>query len=211
MKYRKYQDVTVKLTPETTIYPGDPTLTIDSVCHINEKNCFGLSKLTMSNHFGTHIDFPSHVIPGGKTSSDYNINDLIGNGIIIEIPIDAKSITKNHINSQKIEKNSFIFFKTANSNISKQGELFKNYVYIEPEAAMELLNYKVKVVGIDYLSVDSIENHLLPVHHILLENDVLIIENLELSGIAPGQCIVHISPLNIPEMDGLPARVVLER
>jgi kynurenine formamidase len=42
----------------------------------------------MSNHLGTHIDYPSHIIKNGKNSSDYDINYLIGNSIIIEISHD---------------------------------------------------------------------------------------------------------------------------
>ncbi len=208
---RSYYDVTAKLTKETIVYPGDPTLEIESICEVSEESCFGLSKISLSNHMGTHIDFPSHVLNKGKNSSDYNISDLIGNGIIIEIPKEAKAITKNDIQLHRIEKNAFVFFKTRNSYESKNGPLLDEYVYIESDAVEELLKIQARVVGIDYISVDSIKNSNLPVHHQLLKNDILIVENLDLREIDPGKCIIHISPLNIPEMDGLPARVVIER
>lgn len=66
----------------------------------------------------------------------------------------------------------------------------------------------VKVVGIDYLSVDKYEEENLPVHKSLLSNDILIVEGLELNDAPIGRCKVYIMPLNIPNMDGLPARVI---
>jgi len=208
---RSYHDVTAKLTKDTVVYPGDPTLEIDSICEVGTESCFGLSKISLSNHMGTHIDFPSHVLKGGKNSSDYSVRDLIGNGVIIEIPKEARAITKKHLQLHQIERNSFVFFKTRNSYESKSGPLLDEYVYIESGAVEELLKIQARVVGIDYISVDSMENDTLPVHHRLLKNNILIVENLDLRDIDPGKCIIHISPLNIPEMDGLPARVIIER
>ena len=211
LAFRSYHDVTAKLTKDTAVYPGDPTLAIESICEVGEKSCFGLSKISLSNHMGTHIDFPSHVINGGKNSSDYSVSDLIGNGIIIEIPKEAGAITKNHLQFHQIERNSFVFFKTRNSYESKNRPLLDEYVYIESDAVEELLKIQARVIGIDYISVDSMENDTLPVHQRLLKNNILIVENLDLREIDPGKCIIHISPLNIPEMDGLPARIIIER
>jgi len=160
---------------------------------------------------GTHIDFPAHVLRGGKVSSDYSLKDIIGEGIILEVSRTAKAISRSFIMNQKILENDFVFFKTSNSALTKQEKFSDKYVYIEPDAAKALLEKKVRVVGIDYISVDAYDAEDLPVHKILLSNDVLIVENLELKGIDPGRCQLFIMPLNVPEMDGLPARVIMSR
>ena len=210
-KVKKYYDATSKLVPSTTVYPGDPTLKVETICSVGNGCCFGLSEITMSNHMGTHIDFPAHVLTDGKTSSDYTLNDLSGSGIIIEIPSESLSITAKEIEAKKIDKNSIVFFKTKNSKIPKTGDLSSSYVYIEPDAAEILVRLGVKIIGVDYISVDSLENDHLPTHNILLKNDILIVENLQLEGIDPGKCNVQIAPLNIPDMDGLPARVIISK
>lgn len=46
----------------------------------------------------------------------------------------------------------------------------------------------MRVVGIDYISVDALHAEELPVHKALLERDILIVENLELQGVDPGRC-----------------------
>lgn len=200
-------DLTETITTETTVYPGDPSFEKEQVCTIGHDCHFGLSKMSMSNHMGTHIDFPAHVVEGGKTSNDYSIDQLINDGLIIEVPNHFSSISAKFIRQQTIFPDAFVFFKTQNSNIKKTGQYRDDYVFIEPSAAQALLEKKVKVVGVDYLSIDGPEEETLPVHKLLLSNEVLIVEGLNLKGIEPGQCKIHIAPLKIDNMDGLPARV----
>lgn len=202
-----YYDLTAEISEKTAVFPGDPEYKIQTVCSLENGNTFKLCHMHFGNHTGTHIDFPAHVLKDGKTSSDFFIDHFIGSGIIIKVPDTELSITKNFISQQPILHNDIVFFKTANSKISKQATFTNNYVYIESDAAEELLKKQVKIVGIDYISVDKYENEELPVHKSLLSNEVLIVEGLELNNAPIGRCEIFIMPLNILNMDGLPARV----
>lgn len=204
----KYYDLTAKISEKTVVFPGDPVYKSDDVCSLASGSQYHLCHMHFGNHTGTHIDFPSHVIKGGKTSSDFPIESLIGSGLIIEVPEFEKSITRTFVTEQDILSNDFVFFKTSNSRLSKLGKFTDKYVYIEPEAAEELLRKGVKIVGIDYISVDQYVAEDLPVHKSLLSKDVLIVEGLELNSVPVGRCKIYIMPVNIDEMDGLPARVV---
>lgn len=204
-----YYDLTAPITQNTVVYPGDPCFSSEEIVSLTKGDHFQLCHMHLGNHTGTHIDFPAHVIAGGKTSSDFPIQDLIGSALIIEVPEIERSITKEFVSSQgSIYQNDFIFFKTANSKISKQAEFTEHYVYIEPDAAEELIQKGIKIVGIDYISVDSYQAETLPVHHAFLSKDILIVEGLELRGAPLGRCKVYIIPNNIPDMDGLPVRVI---
>ena len=204
-----YYDLTTPITSNTVVYPGDPRFNIEDIVSLDSGSQFHLCHMHLGNHTGTHIDFPAHVIHGGKTSSDFPVQSLIGPGLIIEVPDQEKSITKAFVKSQtSISPNDFVFFKTANSKISKQATFTEKYVYIEPDAAEELMLKGVKIVGIDYISVDSYEAENLPVHHTFLSNDILIVEGLELNDVPIGRCEIYILPNNIPGMDGLPVRVI---
>jgi len=103
------------------------------------------------------------------------------------------------------------FLKQKIQIFLKNGKLIENYVYMETDAAELLSNLKVKIIGIDYLSVDAIDSEELPVHHNFLSKGILIVENLELSQIEEGIYQFFVIPLNIPEMDGLPVRVLASR
>ncbi|MCA0403913.1 MAG: cyclase family protein [Proteobacteria bacterium] len=208
-KKKEYYDLTTPVTPKTIVYPGDPAFSIETIVSLENGDPFHLCHMHLSNHTGTHIDFPAHVIKGGKTSKDYSIDDLIGSGLIIEVPDTEKSITKSFIETQhSITQNDFIFFKTSNSKLSKQTAFTEKYVYIEPEAAEELIRKGIKIVGIDYINVDSYDAADLPVHHSFLSNNILIVEGLELNEIPEGRYTIYIMPNNIPDMDGLPSRVI---
>lgn len=202
-----YVDLTAPISEKTVVFPGDPQYKSEEVCALSSGSSYGLCHMHLGNHTGTHIDFPAHVIQGGKTSSDFSITDLIGSGLIIEVPDQAKSITQEFVSKQEILKGDFVFFKTANSKLSKLDNFTSKYVYIEPSAAEELLKKEVSIVGIDYISVDQYEAEDLPVHKSLLSKNVLIVEGLELNNVPIGRCKVYIAPLKVANMDGLPARV----
>lgn len=208
----KYYDLTAPITNKTVVFPGDPQFKTEAICSLENGSQYHLCHMHLGNHTGTHIDFPAHTEKGGKTSSNFKIDVLIGSGLIIEVPETEKSVTKAFVARQtSIIKNDFVFFKTANSKLPKQGEFTNKYVYIEPEAAEELLSKGVKIVGIDYISVDRYDAEDLPVHRSLLSRDVLIVEGLELNNAPIGRCKIYIMPNNIPEMDGLPVRVIAEQ
>jgi arylformamidase len=71
-----------------------------------------------------------------------------------------------------------------------------------------LIRKKPKIVGIDYISIDSFAKVDLPVHNLLLSNNILIVEGLCLENAPIGRSQIFILPLKIPHMDGLPARVL---
>jgi len=205
---RHYYDLTAEITSNLVVFPGDPNYSIEKISSLEDGQKFNLSHMHLGNHTGTHIDFPAHTIVNGKTSSDYSIEYLIGTGIIINVPASEKSITATLIANQPIMKDDIVFFKTTNSKKSKQLAFTNEYVYIEPDAARGLLQKGVKIVGIDYISVDHCNDENLTTHNILLSKDVLIVEGLELNHIPEGRYEIFIIPLNIPFMDGLPTRVI---
>ena len=77
------------------------------------------------------------------------------------------------------------------------------------EAAKWLCHFKLKGVGVDAISVDEINSNHFPIHHILLKNDTVIIENLKnLDLIAVIPFIFSCFPLKFEEADGSPVRAV---
>jgi arylformamidase len=62
----------------------------------------------------------------------------------------------------------------------------------------------------DYLSVQRYGDGAL-IHQILLKADVIIVEGLNLTGVAPGKYELICLPLRLNDADGAPARAVLRR
>ena len=202
-----FYDLTAEISSDLVAFPGDPRYCTEIVSSLEGGQTFKLCHMHLGNHTGTHVDFPAHTIVGGKTSSDFPLEYLTGPVIIIKVPVEENSITRAFVSSQPIMANDMVFFKTANSQKSKRSPFTEQYVYIEPDAAAELLQKGVKIVGIDYISVDKYEDEDLSVHNALLSKEILIVEGLELKDIPEGRYDIFVVPLNIPDMDGLPARV----
>ena len=59
-------DLTAPITLDTPVFPGDPSFESDEVQSLEQGDAYSLRHLHLSNHMGTHIDFPAHVIKGGE-------------------------------------------------------------------------------------------------------------------------------------------------
>lgn len=206
----KFYDVTLPITQRTVVYPGDPSFRYDTLSSVVRGDPFDLKEMHMGNHMGTHVDFPAHVKPGGATSSNYGLDRFIGPGLVLDIPAHQRAIQIDMLQGRGITKNDIVMFKTTNSGLWQRGKYTEDFVYLDPEAAHYLREQGVSMVGIDYISIDGCHATDLPSHHILLGGGVLILEGLDLSPINVGRYTVFCLPLNIPDMDGLPARVVLQ-
>jgi arylformamidase len=102
-----------------------------------------------------------------------------------------------------------VLFKTRNSYLWSQKRFVEEYCYITPAAALLLVNDGIKVVGIDYLSVDKYGDDDYPTHRALLGGGVVVIEGLDLREVEPGYYEMLCLPLKVKDGDGAPARVVL--
>lgn len=202
-------DLTVSITSKTIVFPGDPSFKSEKLMDVTKGDPFTLCHFGLGNHMGTHIDFPSHVIIDGKCSSDYPLEYLLGTGRVIEIP-DESHVTAKHIEEAGIKPGEIVFFKTRNTRDGLQDRetYTDDFAAIEPEAALALVRSRAKIVGIDYLSVDRIEAEELPAHKALLGNNVLVVENVNLKDVPPGEYNISISPLKVEAADGLPVRIM---
>ena len=92
----------------------------------------------------------------------------------------------------------------------KADRFVKDFVSLLPEAASFLAQRRVRMVGIDYLSVGSYRaRNGVAVHRTLLRAGIWIIEGLNLSRIRPGMYQLLCLPLKILSSDGAPARAIL--
>ena len=168
LKPSLFFNITRPISEHSIIYPGDTPFsrTIMSSCARGD-SC-SLCTISMSNHLGTHIDFPSHFISDGKTSSDFELSYFIGRALVIEIPDKISIISSEHI-PENLSDSDFVFFKTRNSDLTHYTE---HYVALDSSAALLLKNKKIKIAGIDYLNIDLFNDQTFPVHQILLGAEI---------------------------------------
>ena len=67
----------------------------------------------------------------------------------------------------------------------------------------------MKLVGVDYLSVEQFHSGHHQTHRTLLERGIIIVEGLDLSAPPMGPYELRVLPLRLAGLDGAPARAVL--
>jgi arylformamidase len=205
----KIYDVTVAISNDLPVYPGDPPIHIERTQSLEKGDVARVSLLSFSTHIGTHIDPPCHFMKDGATLDQAPLEVLIGPARVVDAG-DAASIDAALLSTFDLDGASRVLFKTRNSRLwSETKEFQKDFVYLEADAAEALVARGVKLVGIDYLSVEKFGFDEPTTHWTLLGNDVYIVEGLDLSAVAPGDYELICLPLKIKDGDGGPARVVL--
>jgi arylformamidase len=83
-------------------------------------------------------------------------------------------------------------------------------VALDISAALWMVEREIELVGIDYLSIEKYESDS-SVHKLLLEKGVVIVEGLNLAGVAQGEYEFICLPLKLVGAEGSPARAILRR
>jgi len=209
----KLYDITVPTSEETPVYAGDPNVEITIANSIEKGDAANVSRLCFGAHTATHVDAPNHFIEGARRVHELELEKLLGKCRVVEIDETVMAIGANHI--ADLEGVERVLFKTRNSNFwadLPQG-FRKDFTYIEPEAAKKLVGLGVKLVGIDYLSVEKFGAETFDTHITLLEKEVVIIEGLDLRAVTAGDYELICLPLKIVggTGDGAPSRAILRQ
>jgi arylformamidase len=149
------------------------------------------------------------MIDGGWTVDEIKLETLIGPALVVRFPDDVMSITADHIESLHLEEVKRILFATRNSGFNREREFHKDFTYVAPDAAELLVAKGIKLVGVDYLSIEQFKSGHHKSHKTLLGAGVVIVEGLSLGAVPPGKYELTCLPLLIPGLDGAPARAVL--
>jgi len=206
----KIYDVTVPLSKELIVYPGDPHVKIISRTTIGKDDAqCNLSRYSFSSHAGTHVDPPAHFIENGVTVDNLPLELLMGRARVVEVT--APVIDEAVLEEFDFTADARVLFKTRNSYLWSQKKFVEDYVYITAGAARVLVAEGIKVVGIDYLSVDKFGSGETQTHLTLLKAGVVVIEGLDLREVEPGDYEMVCLPLKVKNGDGAPARVVLRQ
>jgi arylformamidase len=104
-----------------------------------------------------------------------------------------------------------LLLKTRNSELWRQSKLEfpDEYVSLAVDGAEWVVERGLRLVGIDFLSIEVAVNGDHPVHRTLLSGGVVIVEGLNLTDVDPGDYVLSCLPLKILDGDGAPARAAL--
>ena len=206
----KLIDVSVPLDATLPSYPGNVPFTLEAVKRIARGDSSNVSALHLSAHSGTHVDAPRHFFDDGLGTEALPLEMLIGRTRVIELT-SRTGIDADELAGLDLSEDVRVLFKTPNSRLWGSPEFHKDYVGVTESGAEHLIARGIKVVGVDYLSVEEFKKPGAPAHHVLLGGGAIVIEGLNLRDVDPGIYEMICLPLRIVGSDGAPARVLLRK
>jgi len=211
-KIEAIYDITLMLGGDAIDYANLPKYCSEQIWKLEKGNIANVSRLEMTSHHGTHVDVPFHFIPKGKKLDEFPIERWIRPAHVVSIR-DKEAIRPSELEHLDIEPGDALLFKTDNSMsglITSEG-FSEKFVYMSPEAADFCVEKEVGLVGIDYYSLDRLDDEEHVAHHKILGNDILILEAINLQAVPPGKYTLFCLPLNLKGVDASPVRAVLVR
>lgn len=203
-------DLTLPLTGQMPVYPGDPAVAVDLVLS-HAADGMQLSRLTLGSHAGTHLDAPRHFIRDGASVADLPLDRLITPALVVGCPpssdglihVDAKTLLQLH-------SGDALLLATGWEVNWEHPEYFAAPMFA-PGTSDLLTAHQIKLLGVDLPTVTELRPvpDAAAMHLDLLREGIIIVENL--NGLTPliGHRIEFIAlPLRIPGCDGSPVRAL---
>jgi arylformamidase len=206
----KLIDVSVPLDGNLPNYPGNTPFSLEAIKRIARGDSSNVSTLHMSAHAGTHVDAPRHFFDDGPGTEALPLEMLVGRTRVIEVT-SRKGIAAEDLAHLDLSEDVRVLIKTHNSRLWGSPDFHTDYVGVTESGARHLVDHGIKVVGVDYLSVEEFKRPGAPAHHVLLGAGTIVIEGLNLRDVEPGAYEMYCLPLRVVGSDGAPARVILRR
>ena len=196
-------DISRVIGPALVMPPGVAAPRTSLVCDIGPDSPSRVTRLeNWTTHLATHVDVPRHFLPEGDTVDAIDLGRFRGPATVVRVagravgPADVPRVPTGH---------NILFATDGDPDDPDAGG------YLHPDTVPVLLERRPNLVGIDAGGVDRPGDDACPAHHGLLGSGVLLLEGVDLTGVAPGVYTLWALPLRIADGDGSPVRAVLVR
>jgi arylformamidase len=209
----KVHDVSLVMRLDMPTWPGEDGPRVTPLRRIAKGDSANVSIVTFGNHTGTHVDPPVHFIEGAATVDQLPLDALVGPCRVLAFD-GPRHITAEWLDRADVPSTTErILFKTRNSERWREPvrPFDRDFVALDRTAAGWCVERRLKLVGIDYLSIEpqGPEKEGYPTHKQLLGAKIVIIEGLDLKDVRPGDYELACGAIKFEGGDGAPARVFL--
>ncbi|HYF91335.1 MAG TPA: arylformamidase [Symbiobacteriaceae bacterium] len=202
----KLYDISHPLCNATAHWPGDEPFRLERTASLAEGAAVNLSRLSLSPHNGTHADAPYHYVDTGPGIDEVSLDRYIGPARLVALE-GRTMITEADLQGLDLAGVERLLFRTGSFPDYTQFDL--DFTAFEPAAIEHLASIGVRLIGTDGHSMDPRTSKDLPAHRACGRAGILIIENLNLADVPPGDYELIALPLKLVGADGSPLRAVL--
>lgn len=199
-------DITRPLGSRTAVWPGDTPFDLDWTMHVWRGDSVSVSRISMSPHVGTHADAPAHFRSGGATTGSFDLAAFVGRVRVID------ACGSGSIDLAVFEDGGALGCSRVLVRVLKvvhPEEFVHDFPALAAEAAEALVGNGLRLYGTDAPSVDPVDSSRMSAHRVLGEAGVPILENLDLTQVAPGDYDLIALPLKLEAAEAAPLRAVL--
>lgn len=192
-------DLSHVLSPDFPVFPAFQPAAVETLVTV-EANGFYAQQWTFGEHTGTHMDFPAHFIADGQTVDQFEVANLVGPAVVIDISskvtadnpntaVTVEDIEGWEAENGEIPTGAFVFMYSgwgtklteeggpAYLNIAEDGSL--NFPGFSKEAAEFLIGERtICGVGVDTISIDVGSSSTFDVHYAILGAGMLGLEGV---------------------------------
>ena len=207
-------DISLGIGPKLMNWPGDPAVAVEPSARLSRGDPANVSELRLGSHTGTHVDPPFHFFDGEITVDRLPLDLFHGEAVVADLTgVEGKIGTRELEALSLPDGVTRLLLKTRNSELWAGGakEFPERYVSVAVEGAEWMVGRGIRLMGIDFLSVEADGPPDFPVHRTLLSGGTIIVEGLDLSAVEAGTYTFVCLPLKVLGGDGAPARAALIR
>jgi len=202
-------DITLLLSKDTLVYPGDSPPNIQRVSDLNMGDSLTASTVILGCHIGTHVDAPAHFLGQGLMVHELPLESFWGPALVINQQGKGR-IDKADLEELSISSQCHIFFKTNNSALLYGNVFTEKYCTLSRSAAQYLCQLNPLSIGWDYYSIDPVTNpETFPAHVVFAEANIPVFVCLSLKDVPVGQYGFSGFPLRLIGVEASPVRAIL--
>ncbi|WJP99076.1 cyclase family protein [Geobacillus stearothermophilus] len=211
MIIQKLIDLTMPITAQTPVYPGDPKPKIEPAATFAQDG-YHVSRLVLGSHSGTHVDAPFHFCEHGWRLDDVPLTYFLGRGAVINATGKAEGEAVTMADAApyipKLSPGTIVLFHTGWSQYAGTKRYF-SHPYVAPEVIEAMLGRGVRTFFIDALNIDPPDGSSFHAHELILGANGVIGENfVNFERIDFDDPYIIALPLSLPGCDGSPVRAV---
>jgi kynurenine formamidase len=192
------------------VFPGLPDPSFDPIARVEEDG-YAMTRYSMLNHIGTHVDAPAHQIAGGDTLDEIGLERLVTDALTIDVsrrsPHGAIPVSELEPHLGKVRAGDIVLLYSDNARNYGNDAYWTGWSYPDADAAQALIERGISAIGFDGPSADPVDTTTFDLHRIWLGAGRMILENVANLGRLPERVQVVVAPMKVARANGAPVRI----